>query len=259
MTSNLVPKVITDKNGVITTRWVAPDEAQSSAKRPLPSPMATVSAISSKPSRTDLLTGIYGALSDNRDDDVFDVDEITGTVKHLEDKTLEVISDYLFSEGSYVDPERVYKVTEALTVGYENERQIREVTVFSDSFGEDTHPLFIDNAIELLHRCVDLPHMDDYSQADEDIKQQARRILKTAENLYEDSFIVPARRNMELSMQAHLGGRMVLSEGLRTLIKENPDQRESIIKIMDERETEDADLIRSIINSESSAISSGIL
>lgn len=247
MTSNLVPQVITDKNGVTTTRWVKPTGNSSvaqSALRSLP-PISVVPQLQSV-SRVGLLGGLYKAFSEHGDYEEWDIDEITSTLKGLDDHSLRLITTFVQKDGQ-IDDARVTDMADLLVTYGVRPPYLNELITYRDSFSNGTDQDFREEAVQKLHQCAEIPEMDDYSLADEETQAEIRRLLKSAEKFYAEYYDPDDNQNI------------IIGEGMRKFIADNPDQLDRIDEIMIERQTEDPEVVNSILNSQTPSISSGIL
>jgi hypothetical protein len=123
---------------------------------------------------------------------------------------------------------------------------MREIFAYRGAFDDDTGLFEVSNTVESLHRCTELPAMEDYSGADEQTREQVVELLQSAVII--SSSALPERRRAVLGKETQ--------EMLNT---DDEEYRDRIIEIMGARDTEDPVLIRSILASETPAISDGIL
>ena len=244
MRNSLVQKVITDKNGVTTSRWVKPDSGDQTPTRQLPpiTPLAPAPVPLGLVPRTTLLTGLYSAFSEHSDPDT----EVTPVLKNLDTETLRIISGHLIRENGEADPNLTFFASEWVAAHCDDEAYLRELFVYYDAFEEDTCGTFREDAVMKLHSCAEIPSMDDYSSADDETKARIFELIASAERVYDTEPDAPEQN-------------IILGERMRKMMSDNPDQLDRIVQIMSERNTEDPDLIASIINHEAPSISSGIL
>lgn len=240
MTGNLVPKVLTDKNGVQTTRWVKPEQKISKlAAVPMP-------VMSPQQLRVSRLGSLYKAFEEHAQtiasDDITDVDSLCKFVRHLEDATLPIVVDFIYDDDGYSRYGRILDLDDCLTQ-YNDGAHLRELLTYRGVFDDlDVHR--ISDMVQSLHRCTELPPMDDYSEADKKTREQIVELLQSA-------VFVSSRTFPE-------GSRAVLGRDAQNLLETHPD-REAVIKVMADRNTEDVALISSILSSEAPAVSDGIL
>lgn len=242
MRTNLVPKVITDKNGVTTTRWVKADQKTAVLPAiPLASPVY-------QPDRTDYLHSVYKAISDHArslEADGIDIDGATGLIKHFDHTTLRVLADFLYGDEETANYGRLLDAEECIS-NFREGVHMREVFAYRGAFDDDMDILEISSTVESLHRCTELPAMEDYSEADEQTRSQVIELLQSA--VFVSSRALPERRRAVLGKETQ-----------EMLTTDDEDDRDRVIEIMGARDTEDPALIRSILNSETPAISNGIL
>lgn len=243
MNSNLTPKVITDKNGVTTTRWVK-RENNSPVTRHLPqvAPLANTPAPLQSVSRMDLLFGLYEAFSEHSDPDT----EAGPFLKRMDTDTLRLMSANIMNDNGAVDPGKAFFAAEWVAFFYDDEVYLRELFAYDEAFDEQTSGSFREEVIGKLHRCPEIPSMDDYSMADDETKAEICRLIKLAEQVYDTEPDVPDQD-------------IILGERMRKLMDDNTDRLDEIIGIMKERDTEDPDFVASILNAEVQPVSSGIL
>lgn len=250
MTSNLVPQVITDKNGVTTTRWVKPTGNSSvaqSALRALP-PISTEPQLQHV-SRVSLLGALYKAFSEYgeyEDWEEADLDGITAKLKGLDDHSLRLITNFIQKDNQIVHA-KVTEIVDLVDTYGVRPPYLNELLAYYDTFSNGVSQEFKEEAVEKLHKCVEIPTMTDYSLADADTQSEIRRLLKSAENHYAEYYDPDDNQNI------------IIGEGMRKFIADNPDQLDRIDEIMIERQTEDPEVVNSILNSQTPSISSGIL
>jgi hypothetical protein len=248
MKNNLVLTAVTDKNGVMTKRWVklsSPDTVSALTIPPvqLSVPISPLYGVS----RSTLLHDLYKAFNEYGDHDEYDIDEITGLLKKFDDHTLRVTTSFVMNEGDF-DSERIVLAADILST-YEFDRISRnEIMSYYDAFTYRAEDQFREDAILKLHKCAELQDAEDYSLVDDETRTEARRLLRSAEEYYVQTY--------DAEDPTH---NIILGEKMRAFISDNLDQIDRIDAIMIERQTEDPALVKSIMQSETPSISSGIL
>jgi hypothetical protein len=250
MTSNLVPQVITDKNGVTTTRWVKPTGNSSvaqSALRSLP-PIPAVPQLQHV-SRVSLLGGLYKAFSEYGEYENWenlDFDGITAKLKGMDDHSLRLVTNFI-QKDNQIAHAKVTEMVDLLDTYADQPTYLNELLTYHDAFSNGTDQQFREEAVQKLHKCAEIPKMNDYSLAKAETQAEIRRLLKSAEDHYAEYYEPDDNQNI------------ILGEGMRKFIADNPDQLDRIDEIMIERQTEDPEVVNSKLNSETPSISSGIL
>jgi len=251
MNSNLVLTIVTDKNGVITKRWVKPSSSGVGVPvRAIPSLQYLATPVSlSGISRSALQKELRRAFHDYGDHDDFSFDDIAQLIKRCEDHTLRLVTLFIQKDGN-IDHDRVTVAADILQAYSYDKIMINEVLHYHDAFPDRTVLQFREEAVRKLHKHKydGLPELDDYSLADEDTQTEVRRLLKSAGDYYAETY-VPEYSSFDI----------ILSEEMRNFISNNMDRIDRIDEIMIERGTEDPVLVKTILDSDTTSISSGIL
>lgn len=249
MQSNLVLTTVMDKNGVMTKRWVKPPVAMNGAATPALPPLRSLNTPVSLEgiSTSALQKELYMAFSSYGDRDEFDIDDIEPIIKRSEDHTLRLLTNFIQQNGR-IDHDRVTIAADLLRAYDYDKIALNEVLYYYDAFSGGAYLEFREEAVKKLHKCAEIPDAEDYSLADEDTQVEARRLLKSAEEYYADTY--------DPDDSSH---NIILGEEMRKFLRSNMKRIERIDEIMIERDTEDPVLVNSILNSETPSISSGIL
>lgn len=238
MKNNLVPKVITDKNGVTTTRWVKPNKAVSSSAIPQVSP--TAPAPSSHAHMVDELLDWFSKC----DEYSLDVKRVNKAVPTFSNETLElIVADTRKDDGA--------RDTAALWISLysENETYLRELFAYRDAFDPSTDYSFVEEAVHYLHQWDELPDDDDYSRADEDLKQKIYDVLAVTESVIAEDY--------EMKRE---GNDPILPADLRKLVMDRPDDLDRINEIiLNNPGVRSGEQIAMMLDSDSPAIANGIL
>lgn len=251
MKSNLVLATVTDKNGVMTKRWVKPTPtgAVSALSIPPVQPAAPISPLYGV-SRSTLLHDLYKAFNEYGDHHEYDIDEITEILKKSDDHTLRIATSFVINEGDF-DSERIVVAADILQAYQDSVHTVNEMLTYHGAFSEEAFNALREDTIMKLRKCAEIPYAEDYSLVDEKTQTEVRRLLRSAGEHYSGTY--------DPEDPSH---NIIIGEKMRELLHDNANDEEvlgRINKIMIERQTEDPVLIQSILNSETSAISSGIL
>jgi hypothetical protein len=237
-----------DKNGVMTKRWVKPSSPDTASALSIPpvQPPALISPLYGV-SRSTLLHDLYKAFNEYGDHDEYDIDEITEILKKSDDHTLRVATSFVMDEGDF-DSERVIVAADILGAFQNSSVSTNEILAYYDAFSSHTSGTIREDAIVKLRKCAEIPYAEDYSLVDEQTQAEVRRLLRAAGDYYGDTY--------DPEDPSH---NIILGEKMRAFIRDNMDQIDRINAIMIERQTEDPALVKSIMQSDTPSISSGIL
>ena len=245
MTNNsLVPIRRPDKNGRMVTRWVRSWEVESSALN-VPAPVIlSPSGRDTEKMRSELSDALGGSAYEDA------VGNITNNLDNLTGKTLEVLID------SYRADERGKDALGLWVSKYGNrnngefgEQMIREMTTYRPAFSSDADPNFIEHAVSALGEYKQLPRTGDYSSVEPELQEFIHGLMSITEHLHSEWF------DQDEDSVPHI----IQNKELVALIFEHPEQVEMVRAAMIERKTEDADIIREVLNSESTSLSQGAL
>lgn len=249
MNNNLVPKVITDRNGVTTTRWTKPDQSPSLKALPQVQPLLPASPLAGV-NRTTLLHDLYAGFERHGDDNEDYFDDICKKLKSLPDHSLRIITSFIVHDGDY-DGSKVVYAAEVLMVYEGSTTDINEILHYFDAFSDGTSNLLREEAISKLKKCVEIPYAEDYTLVEATTQTEIRRLLKLAGDYYGATYD-PDDSNHNI----------IVGEKMRSMIRDNQhdeERLEQINALMIERQTEDHELILSILDSDTPAISSGLI
>lgn len=243
MANNLVRKTLTDKNGRVTTRWVKPVSPAASPALTLSIPQrASAQETVTKEERERMLSRIVGNLQ-FCDNTMVDVEAAVDAVWRFENGTLAVIA-------ASFDGEHDIEETAGMWINMYNDREpyLRELFVYRDAFDESTDANFIEESIQCLRECGDLPPMDDYSQAVPELQKTIRNLLSATET------VIAEKYEMERE-----GNDPILPADLRRLIIERPSDIDRINDILLESPEANAERISMMLDSDSPSIAEGVL
>lgn len=236
---NLVPKVITDKNGVTTTRWVKPDKSVPASAIPQMSPVATPTA-SSRDLMVDELLKWFGEC----DEYSIDVEKVLKAIPKYGNDTLELISADMQNGAEARDIAALW-----ISLYSDQETYIRELFAYRAAFDPSTDYSFVEEAVHYLHQWDELPDDDDYSKADEELKQKIYDVLGVTETAIAEDYEM-----------AREGNDPILPADLRRLIMDRPDDLDRINEIMmNNPGVRSGEQIAMMLDSDSPAIANGIL
>lgn len=239
MNNNLVPKVLTDKNGVVTTRMVNP---VASGRTEMRIPDVTITP--RMKDRHETCSFIRERLA-NIPEDELDVHGLMRGVQYFKDSTLELMAKNL--EGASDD--RTLIIAQWTDFNLSNEIFLREVLTFNDVFDEGADGGFMEEAVTFIHQYDELPKEEDYSEASEECKELIRRLMRVAEAVYSERYDMGA---------ADCTPR--LEESLRKLVAERPDDLDRILDVIKTRKLDNGDRVRLFLDTDSpEAIAEGIL
>lgn len=249
--SNLVLATVTDKNGVMTKRWVKPQPSSALSSISIPQvqsvpPASPLMGVD----RSTLLHGLYSGFEYHGDPDEYHLDDICKILKDYPDHTLRIVTSFIVPDGGY-DRTRIVVAADILQAYQDSVRIVNEMLTYHGAFSEEAFNDLREDAIMKLRKCAEIPYAEDYSLVDEKTKTEVRRLLRSAGEHYSGTY--------DPEDPSH---NIIIGEKMRGLLHDNANDEEvlgRIDKIMIERQTEDPALIQSILNSETSAISSGIL
>lgn len=245
MKNNLVAKVMTDKNGVTTKRWVKPFD-QSSKKTNLPAPTTMGSG------RRLLVDQLAEAFKE------FRYGKERGNYDDLEEDTLNLILREHARE-----PMRSSIINHWLERHAGNESMVRELNTFAYVFDRDSDSDFIESTMNDLRQYDELPDMHDYSKADLELQGFIAGLLKITEALYSDIWNNgygddggPVTIVFENPTNVPT---MIDDPDLQRLIFDHPDKVHLICKVITDRGTKDPEAIREVIMSDALALGEGVL
>ena len=242
MSSHLVQKTITDKNGVVSTRWVKPENSPSSSTVIPAVNLTGATSASDRQSVLNMITDRFEAYSPHD----FDVAGTTTRLAYFSYETLAVITAELEKEDS---EDRISQTSFWITVYADRERLLREVLYYWDAFDPSTDYNFVDESISHLHELKSLPQIDDYSKADPELQKIITDVLSTTESLYSE----------EYELTHGEGTKPVLSEALCRLVMDRPDEFDRINDIILDHGVRDAEQIEMILDSDTQSLRGGIL
>lgn len=240
MNKNLVPKVITDKNGVTTTRWVKPEKAASSV-----SDIPPVSPNQATPAATD--AHLVESLVDwfkECDEYSIDVEAVVKAIPTYGNDTLELLSAEMLRGTEGRDTAALW-----ISLYSDQETYLRELFTYRDAFDPSTDYSFIEEAVHYLHEYDELPKMKDYSKADEDLKQKIYDVLAVTESAIAEDY--------EASRE---GNDPILPADLRQLVMDRPYDLDRINEIILENPgVRSGEQIAMMLDSDAPAVRDGIL
>lgn len=238
MNKNLVPKVITDKNGVTTTRWVKPDKVVASSAIPQVSPAAPAS--SSHDYMVDDLLNWFSKC----DEYSIDVERVNKSVPTFSDETLKLIVDDMHKGYEARDTAALW-----ISLYSENETYLRELFTYRDAFDPSTDYSFVEEAVHYIHQWDELPDDDDYSRADEELKQKIYDVLAVTETMIAEDY--------EMKRE---GNDPILPADLRKLVMDRPDDLDRINEIiLNNPGVRNGEQIAMMLDSDAPAVRDGIL
>lgn len=275
--SNLIPEVRADRNGKLVTRHVKTDATASASSLSLPAPK-----VKKEPGKRQQINYIVESVRsayDNHVDEVMsfygeeesyddEKDRISGLVPRMDEL------DYALCKL----PESTVKhlVQKIMNSGFESDFQMLLPEIVHEGRSASAVNLFA-----YLHGRSDVASYDDEMFAEEVSAYQLLRTMVEGLDGYkrlgyeppsdvfdasdEDQSMVLALCQMRFAQPVDDEYDVmslpdsVKNDDLVKLMLNNPDQSGRVVELMRERETDDADLIRSIIESESQAVSSGHL
>jgi hypothetical protein len=238
MNNNLVPKVITDKNGVTTTRWVKP-EHKSTGKDSIPPVKQPQRQVSIDAVREDVLSRFRACNPQE-----INVDGILQKVSTMEESTLRIVHAVL-DKGGPDDPERAGSWIDI----YDSERYLRELFTYYDAFDPETDYSFVEEAIHYLHEYEVLPNDEDYSRSAPEVQDTIRNLLNVTETLLSDEY-----------EEGRDGNDPILPVPLQRLVVERPEDLDRINDIiLDNPGLGDADRIALMLEADAPSMRGGIL
>lgn len=241
---SLIPIRRPDKNGRIVTRWVRSWEADSITAN-LPHPVIL------SPRGRDL-EEIRAELSEALGGRVYEdaVGNVTDNLDNLGGETLQLLLDSYKAEGKADELGLWVSTYGNRSNGDFGEAMIRELTTYMPAFSSQTDPHFIDHAVSALGEYKQLPHMDDYSKADPELKQFIHDLMSLTDHLYSDWF------DEDEDSVPHI----IEDEELVSLIFEYPDKVMLVKSAIVERGgTPNTSVIRNVLENDSTALSQGAL
>jgi hypothetical protein len=241
--SNLVPKVIKDKNGVTTTRLVKPDKPSSSSMETFPH-VSAVPTVSSA-DRKKMIKNLSYQFENWCDPQEVNVDGALAAIPKFESATLAALTADL---GDH--PEDKLNTAAIWIDLYSNqEPYLREIFAYRDAFDPSTDYSFVEESIYYLKECGDLPPMDDYSKATGRLQQTIRNLLSATETMIAEDY-----------ENGREGNDPLLPADMRKLIIDRPDDFERISDILVENpDIYSADRIVLMLENEAPSLSKGVL
>lgn len=208
MKQNLVPTVIVNKNGVITTVHKKPAQATTtSAKLPTPSAPVTASNALTREQRHELITEIQERIRDIYtkiqpfDPGMHESKAVRDIMLNSTDNAIKAMHEYVMipmedTIQPYKGTTEEYKRRDFLSLDQRktNQHRVHEYLAFRGSLEQTlnwkTH--YAANhafaLIDSLHEYPQLPVMDDYAEADEDTQRQAAALLSISDHLFAEYF-----------------------------------------------------------------------
>lgn len=242
MNNNLVPKVITDKNGVKTTRWVKPGKGSASTLDTIPT--VTASPVVSPEERERMVKHLVFQF-ERCDPNSVNVGNAVTMTPNFEDSTLSAITSSL---GEHPEDNIEIAVIWIELYGH-NEPYLRELFTYRDAFDPSTDYSFVEESIYYLKECGDLPPMEDYSRATGELQQTIRNLLSATETVIAEDY--------ENSRE---GKDPILPPDLRKLIMDRPEDFERISDtLLEHPDINSADRILLILDHEAPSLSKGVL
>lgn len=249
MNSELVPTPVVDKNGRLTT---VHKHGTVAGRRAASFPAPHVPAVP-LPSREDIISGIMDQIREM--DFIFSEYEAKEIRSYLEERTPEFLS----KAGAVFRSPKSAVIAGKLIRGLETPTLINEAVLYMPQmeyrgFWETVH------LIKTLHGYYPgLPKADDYSEVDQSVQDRCLALLK----------VTCAARHMgqtDKALKATTVGRnnrdrayVLRDERLISLLLEQPQRADEIVRIIAERGTAEFGVIHAVLNAESVALSDGTL
>lgn len=284
--SDLTPVLRPDYTGKLVTRHMRMDSGNAS---PLGIPAPVASEFSAEIGRIESrLLDILAAAASEEDegdwgqrasaatyldtDTLLSADKIRGAISRLPKRTIARIDEKLANE---FDPDEDYPIVllHALTHNGNDPQLIEYMTYFHSSVddiydGEDLDDLGA-NSYAILYDCLNgLRHYQHFGYTPpEDIYQSTDEERDTAQALCTLRFTARRLVGFDLSLtgttKVDTGGEfeshIVSSEAFVKVMMERPDDRQRLIGLIDERDSNDPELIMAILDTPSPAVAEGIL
>jgi hypothetical protein len=275
--SNLTPEVRADRNGKLVTRHVKADSLTSTASLALPAPK-----VKKEPGKRQRINYIVGSVRSAYDNHVDEIMSFYGEEESYDDEKDRISAlvprtdklDYALCKLPESTVEHIAQ--KIMNSGFESEFQM----ILPDIINEGRPASDID-LFTYLHGHSDVPSCVDEMFVEEVSAYQLLRTMVDGLNSYkhlgyespsnifeaseEDQTMVLALCKMRFAQPVDDEYDVmslpdsVKNSDLVKLMLNNPDKSDRILELMRERETDDAGLIGSIIESESQAVSSGHL
>jgi hypothetical protein len=275
--SNLIPEVRADRNGKLVTRHVKADSSASASSLSLPAPK-----VKKEPGKRQRINYIVTSVRSAYDNHVEEIMSFYGEEASYDDEKDRVSAlvprtdklDYALCKLPASTVEHIAQ--KIMNSGFESEFQM----ILPDIVHEGRTASDV-NLFTYLHGHSDVPSYDDEVFVEEVSTYQLLRTMVDGLNGYKHLGYEPPSNIFDASEDDQ---SMVLSlckmrfaqpvddeydvmslpdsvknDALVKLMLNNPDKAERVVELMRERETDDAGLIGSIIESESQAVSNGHL
>lgn len=244
MKSNaLVPKIITDKNGVTTTRWVRP-ESQTGPSTDL-IPHASVAPKVSSEERRKMVKNLTYQIGNGCRPEMVNVEGALTAIPKFENATLSALTSYFGdAPGDLLDKAAIW-----IDLYSGQEPLFREILTYHNAFDPITEDSFVEESIYYLRNCGDLPPMEDYSQATGQLQQTIRNLLSATETMIGEDY-----------ENQREGNDPILPADMRKLIIDRPDDFERISDILVENpDIYSADRIVLMLKNDAPSLSKGVL
>ena len=265
--NNLVPKHITDKNGVQTTRWVKPDAGSSNSKQ-IPAPAAIKQEQMRETPHMDILFGqsrlSYSTMT------IKDLDpNAVATVEGLIERA---VSDDPFASAATNMRSFVSNALKSIAEnGYDDHSEFNNVAALGESVAfsgsrTDNSIYLYTNGIASYFSGVN----DFYKEASDEQLMQARALCRLTASLpykYLEEYMGYDEFNEDDNIEDHADDdealyytkiRPDLGE-LVDLVMEQPENVSDIISIIRERDSADVGMLKQVLNHREAALKEGTL
>jgi hypothetical protein len=165
-------------------------------------------------------------------------------ISQMQTDTLRCLVEY--NEGESDSTENIGKW---VMTYYRDNVRVRELATYASSFDASTDVDFIEIAVDQIHTYPELPRMEDYSKAAPVLKEVIHGLLAVTDTLYSEDY----------DLDPESAKTTIEDRALRLLILESPDKADHVARVISERGTTDADIIREVIMSDAPALSEGVL
>jgi hypothetical protein len=241
MKNSLIQEQRTDKNGVTKRMWVKPSTGSLVDSNSIPAPQPVDSAQKVSEQRDALVASIGTTVDEMSSwDDDYDGAEMREKLDEFETRTLIVLNDNMPTED---DTEGQMLVHELLGAFTRDEPTIRNVLSFRDCFEWNADAGRITYLTDGLHSYDMFGDDEELCEMTGDRMETARSLCKVSNALLTT---FPNEGGLfDLSPKCHIRDKSMVQ-----LIADHPQRGEDIANLIRERETDDVDLIRSIIENE---------
>lgn len=265
--SNLVPELRTDKNGVTSKRWVRPESASSSDRR-LPAPVgAKGSQSASCALDTPLLDKVYkrGPLSMTH----VGIDSFDPAAVRVIENLLEKAHEEGWDEGKSAE-RMVQEALKKTCNDIYDLSPLHNIAAFTPELELADNYNDLELLINGVHRVAFVRIKDFWMDADENQRNTAKALMVAASELNEPWSETAYGDSNDGDIEMYVsdddedddesdGYTRITSERLAEFIRGRPEDVEAIIMIVNERNTDDPEIIRDILEHDESSLRSGLL